>query len=144
MQNNELSLYSPYEMIIKLKKLIKHIEKVQAEMDGKITHAQARIIFPIIRDDKGYTIQELADIGGVTKGLVSRAIADLENKGYVERDKKTLDQDRNYKIILSAKGQEFIAEKKLRMHEVSNKWNGKITHDDLKTFVKVLNLVTEV
>lgn len=136
--------FQPEEVIIKLKKLIKTIERISSDMDsGGITRSQVRVIFPIIKDDKGYTIQELADIGGVTKGLVSRTIADLEAKGFVQRDKEKETQDRNIKIILTAKGSEFVAEKKAKMHQVSNKWGGKITFDEMNTFWKVLVVLTE-
>ena len=142
--SKEKQHYSPDEVIIKLKKLIKHIERIQSDMDSnEITHAQARIIFPIIRDGMGYTIQELADIGGVTKGLVSRTIADLETKGFVQREKKSIDQDRNYKIILALKGQEFLTKKKIQVQEVTNQWKGKLTHEDLATFMRVLTIMTD-
>lgn len=136
--------YSPDEVIVRLKKLIKTIEKMQADMDSEITHAQVRVIFPIIKDNQGYTIQELADLGGVSKGLVSRTISDLEGKGYVERDKIKENQDRNIKIILSAKGQELVTKKKAHMQEVSNKWKDRLTHNDLESFMKVLNVITEI
>jgi len=136
--------YEPEEVIIKLKKLIKVIERISADMDeGELTRAQIRIIFPIIRHGKGYTVQELADMGGVTKGLVSRTITDLEAKGFVQRDKKTENQDRNIKIVLTEKASQFVAEKKAKMQQVSGKWQGKITHEDLHAFFKVLNVVTE-
>ena len=140
---NEQFHYPPEEVIIKLKKLVKMIEKMQSDTCNEITHAQGRVIFPIIKDEKGYTIQELADIGGVTKGLVSRVVADLEGKGLVERDKKTERQDRNYKIILSEKGQNLVSCKKEQMQEASGKWFGKITHNDINTFIKVLDAFTE-
>ena len=140
---NEIKPSSPEEIISKLKKLIKIIEQQQADMGNEITHAQARIIFPIIKDSKGYTIQELSDMCGVTKGLVSRTIADLEEKGYVERDKKTENQDRNFKIILSTKGQQFVSEKKAQAQEGFSKWKGKITHEDMIAFMKVLDVVTD-
>ena len=137
--------YSPDEVIIKLKKVIKLIEKMQDDMkDDGITHAQARVIFPIIRDERGFTIQELANIGGVTKGLVSRTISDLEKKGIVEREKKSADQDRNFKIVLAKKGLDFVESKKTQMQEVSSKWSGKITHEDLETFMRVLDAFTEM
>lgn len=135
--------YSPEEVIIKLKKLIKIIERVQSGCTSEITHAQARVIFPIIRDGRGYTMQELADIVGVTKGLVSRTITDLESKGYVERDKISKNQDRNYNIILSTRGQELVTQKMMQMKKVSNQWGGKITHNDMLNFKKVLDILTE-
>lgn len=136
--------YEPEDLIIRLKKLIKIVENISADMDtGELTRAQLRIIFPIIKTGKGYTIQELADIGGVTKGLVSRTIADLEVKGFVRRDKKSENQDRNIKIILTEKAKKIAAEKKSKMQEVSGKWNGKITHQELHIFFKVLSIVTE-
>lgn len=136
--------YEPEELIIRLKKLIKLVENISADMDtGELSRAQLRIIFPIIKSGRGYTIQELADIGGVTKGLVSRTIADLETKGFVWRDKKSESQDRNIKIFLTEQTKEIAAEKKSKMQEVSEKWNGKITHQELHTFFKVLTIITE-
>lgn len=136
--------FQPEEVIIKLKKLIKTIERISSDMDsGGITRAQVRIIFPIFMDDRGYTIQELADTGGVTKGLVSRTISYLETKGFVQRDKISENQDRNIKIVLTENGKKYVAEKKTKMREVSNKWNGKITHDEMHTFWKVLVALTE-
>lgn len=137
--------FEPEEVIIRLKKLIKHIEQISAYMDSaEITRSQFRIIFPIIKNETGYTIQELADIGGVTKGLVSRTISDLEAKGFVERDKVSENQDRNIKIVLTKKGKHFVAEKKSKMMEVSSKWKGKITHEEMHTFGKVLTVLTDM
>lgn len=141
---NEIKYLSPQEIIVKLKMLIKIIEQSQGDIGNEITHAQARVIFPIIKDGKGYTIQELSDMGGVTKGLVSRTIADLEEKGYVERDKKTENQDRNFKIILSVKGQQFVTDKKAQMQKDFDKWHRKLKHEDLLAFIKVLDVVTDM
>lgn len=136
---------SPDEIIVKLKKLIKLIDQVQQDNKNyDITPAQARILFPIIKYERGYTIQALANIGGVTKGLVSRTITVLESKGYVERDKKTANQDRNYNIILSEKGKVLAAEKKAKMQEIFKNLEGRITHKDMESFVRVLDTLTEI
>ena len=136
-------MIAPEEMIIRLRKLIKNIEHIQENFGDEITHSQLRVIFPIIRDSKGYTIQELSDMAGVSKGLGSRVIADLEGKGFVERDKKTENQDRNYQIILSAKGQKFVADKKMKMLEISSQLQGQITEEEFRVFSKVLFALTE-
>ena len=136
--------YEPEEVVIMLKKLIKVIEQFSADLDlGEVTRAQLRIIIPIIKDAKGYTIQELADIGGVTKGLVSRAISDLEAKGLVERAKEFENQDRNIKIVLTEQGTKFTSEKLAKVRESTTKWKDKITHDEIHTFIKVLAVLTD-
>lgn len=136
---------SPDEIIAKMKKLIKIINQVQKDSRNKeITPAQARILFPIFKYERGFTIQELANIGGVTKGLVSRTITILENKGYVERDKKTVSQDRNYNIILSEKGKVLATNKKAEMQEIVKNFKGRITHKDMESFIKVLDTFIEI
>ncbi|MCL2540464.1 MAG: MarR family winged helix-turn-helix transcriptional regulator [Firmicutes bacterium] len=142
--DKEIESLPPEEVIVKLKKLIKIIEHAQADLGSEITHAQARIIFPIWRDGKGYTIVELAKAGSVTKGLVSRTIADLEAKGYVERQKESANQDRNYKIVLTPKAHALARKHKAKMQKVSGKWNGKLTKDDFETFIRVLNIITDI
>lgn len=136
---------SPDEIVVKLKNLIKIIEKIQRDEKERddITPAQARIIYPIVKYERGFTIQELADMGGVTKGLVSRTIALLESKGFVERDKKREEQDRNYNIILRWKGKLFAERKKSKMNEVLQGFDGQITHEDMENFVRVLDVFTE-
>ena len=134
---------SPDEIIIKLKKLIKKIEHGQTETEcGGVTHAQVRIVFPIIRDGKGYSMQELSETVGVDKALVSRTITHLEDKGFVERDKKEGSIERNYKILLTEKGRRFFAEKKAQVKETFKKRFGDITMEELRIFKKVLDKLT--
>jgi len=135
-------MFSPEEIIAKLKKLIKIIKQQQVDM-GEITSAQSRIIFPIFRDGKGYTMHELAKMSGVTKGLVSRTIADLEAKGFVERCKTSEKQDRNFKIVLSEKAKQLAAEKMQQAKKNFDKWQSRLKHEDFETFIKVLVIITE-
>lgn len=134
---------TPEEFIIKLKKLIKIVEKHQTMMEGEVTPAQIRIIFPIVKTGNGHTMQELAELAGVDKALVSRAIADLESKELVERDKKADSSERNYKIILSEKGQKFVTEKKQQHEKHFEKWRGKFTKEEMLIFKKVLDKLVE-
>ncbi|MCL2679075.1 MAG: MarR family transcriptional regulator [Dehalococcoidia bacterium] len=134
---------SPDEIIMQLKKTIRLAERIQLRLQNEeITPAQTRVLFPIIRDDCGYTIQELSTMGGITKGLVSRVIADLEGKGFVERDGKNKGQTRGIKIILSPKGLDFAKKKKAQMHETEKRLDGKITRDDMATFYRVLEVLS--
>jgi len=142
MKDEHIPLYQPEKLIAKLKLLIRKAERFQESMCEEITRSQARIIFPIVCGE-GHTIQELANINGVAKSLVSRTIADLEKKGYVERDKKTQDQDRNYNIILTPKGQELHERKKAQAIKLSTWLDDKLKHEDMQTFLKVLDIITD-
>ena len=134
---------TPEEIIIKLKKLIKLIEHHQSDFKKcGITPAQARIIFPIIKNNHGYTMQELTELACVDKALVSRAIAGLEKNGFVEREKKTA-HEKNYKIVLSERGTKIVSEKLEKHHAEFGKWHEKFTKEELLTFSKVLNRLTE-
>lgn len=135
---------SPEEIIIRLKKLIKKLEQLQTHMkQSGITPAQARIIFPIAKNNVGYTMQELTELAGVDKALVSRAIADLETKGIVERDKQDDNERRNYKIILSAKGKALILEHHRKHKEKFVHWKEKFTEAEIKIFANMLNRLVE-
>jgi DNA-binding MarR family transcriptional regulator len=137
--------YAAFELAIKLKKLMKKIERVQADVEcGGITYAQERIIFPIIRDEKGYTIQELAEAGGVAKSLVSRVVADLVAGGYLKRDKKSESQDRNYKIILTDKGRAFVEKKNARVLEVTTRWFSGIEPEFLYKFNAMVDAMLDM
>jgi len=138
-----MKLLSPEEIVIRLKKLIKRIEHFDWEFkDIGITRSQIRIIFPIIKDGCGYSMHELSELTGVDKALVSRTIADLEGKGYVERCKKT-ENERNYKIILSEKGREFCEVQRAKVKELSGKWLNGVTKDEFFQFFNVLDRLTE-
>ncbi|MDR0850449.1 MAG: MarR family transcriptional regulator [Christensenellaceae bacterium] len=132
------------EIVIKLKKLIRKIEQKQADMDDcQITSAQARIIFPIIKNGKGYSMSELTEIAGVDKALVSRAISDLETKEIVERDKKSDSNERNYKINLTPKGNKIFSERLDKYRAEFERWRSKFTFEQLRTFRDVLDMLTE-
>jgi len=139
MSENKIQ-YLAYDIGIKMRKLMKKIEAVQTVLvDKEITRSEERIIFPIIKDERGHTIQELSDLGGVDKGLVSRTISRLEANGFVTRDKETATQDRNYKIILTSKGKEFIDNKNARVLEVLNKWFENIPLEFVQKFSEMLD-----
>ena len=135
--------YPPEEIVVRLKMLIKTIEGLQEKFGDDVSHAQLRILFPIIKNDRGYTIQELSDMAGVTKGFGSRTVADLEAKGIVQREKLTANQDRNFKIVLSPKGHDLVEERKKHIREISGSWEGKISRDEFYTFGKVLFTLTD-
>ncbi|MCL2756373.1 MAG: MarR family transcriptional regulator [Firmicutes bacterium] len=136
--------YVAFEIGIKMKKLMKKIEHVQNVLeDDDITIAQERVIFPLFRDERGYTIQELATMGGFAKSLVSRTITDLESKGYVRRDKVSENQDRNIKIVLTEKGKQFVEKKNERVLEVLYKWFANIPPETVQEFSSMLDVLLE-
>jgi len=135
---------TPEEVIVKLRRLIKKIENICAEIDrSEITQSQMRVIFPIVRDGCGYSMQELSEIACVDKALVSRAISDLEAKGIVERDKEQGSTERNYKIILSQRGEEFFAKQKEKADQLKKRWFSDVTEDEMCDFVRTLNKLIE-
>jgi len=137
--------YLAYDIGIKLRKLMKKIDQVQTVLiDDEMTRSEERIIFPIIKDERGYTIQELSEMGGVAKSLASRTISSLEHKGFVRRDKATEEQDRNYKIVLTEKGNNFVQEKNERVIEVLYTWFSKIPVEFIKTFDGMLDTLLEI
>ena len=139
----EKELLPPEEVIIKLKKLIKIIEHHQSDFEkSDITPAQTRIIFPIIKYNRGHTMQELTEHAGVDKALVSRAVAGLESKGLVEREKKTTGE-KNYKIVLTAKAQKLVEEKFAKHRTEFQNWHERFTESEIITFFKVLKRLTE-
>ncbi|MCL2862044.1 MAG: MarR family transcriptional regulator [Firmicutes bacterium] len=136
--------YIAFEIAIKMKKLMNKIEKVQSILECEdMSFAQERIIFPIFRDEKGYSIQELSHEGGIAKSLVSRTVADLEKRGFVMRDKKSINQDRNYKIILTEKGKKFVENKNERVLEVTDKWFGNFSKEFLFSFNGMLDTLID-
>ena len=135
---------SPEDIVIKLKKLIKKIEQSHHHFKNPlVSRSQARIIFPIIKNQNGHSIQELSNITSVDKALVSRTIADLEKKGIVQRDKEVTSNERNYKIILAPKGQELLLEHAKKVKEFSLEWFNNVTKEELFTFHDILCRLTE-
>ena len=135
---------TPEELVIRLKKLVKKIEQSYKHFENPlISRSQARIIFPIVKDQQGYSIQELSDILSVDKALVSRTVADLEKKGVVQRDKAASSNERNYKIILAKKGNELLSEHKKKAKEFSDIQLNGLTKDELFAFHDVLCRLTD-
>ncbi len=131
---------SPDEIVIQLRKLIKKIEQTGTLLESsEITRSQIRIIFPIIHDEQGYSMKELCEISGNDKAFVSRTIAEVESKGLIERDKATDSNERNYKIILSKKGKEFVAAQKLKIQQTKIKMLNGVTKDELEIFIRILD-----
>jgi len=139
-----MRFHSPEEMVISLKKLIKKIEQMESEFgNAEITRSQARILFPIIKDRKGYSIQELSNVLHVDKALVSRAITDLETKGIVEREKTADYVIKNHKIVLTPKGNVICESQKEKVREARDKWFNGITKNEIIQFLTVLKKLTE-
>ncbi len=134
---------SPDELVIKLKKLIKKIEGIQRQIVCvDITPSQVRVIFPILKTGQGFTMQELSERGGIDKALVSRVIADLEQKGIVRRDNKKLDvAERNCKILLTPKGEEINNNIRHSLNKIKNSFDGVVTAHDMEHFVNTLNVL---
>lgn len=130
------------DIVIHLKKLIKRIEQIQADLtdsDINITPAQARVIYPIVRDGKGYTLQELAWKVGVDKAFVSRTITDLEAKGIVVRDHKEGCNGRyKNKIFLSDKEEKKVAQFIEKHNGQCANWWRQFTDEELAVLLKVL------
>jgi DNA-binding MarR family transcriptional regulator len=124
------------EVMIAFNRFRKTMEQFHCDLpkDLEITHAQGRIIFPIVRHERGFTIKELSQFGGVDKALVSRTITDLETKGIVFRD--------GHNILLSKKGHEISESVKKNVHEHFKIWAGA-HNDDLKTLIDILNKLAE-
>jgi len=126
------------DIIFKLKKLIKKLEKVSTSLDfDEVTRSQLRIIYPIISDGRGYSMLELATKAEVDKAFVSRTIADLEKKGFVERDNDAGARS-NYNIILTDKAKQFVLERRAVVQTISNESFGGITLEELQHFNKLL------
>ena len=134
---------SPDELVIKLKKLIKKIEGIQRQIVCvDITPSQVRVIFPILKTGQGFTMQELSERGGIDKALVSRVIADLEQKGIVRRDNKKLDvAERNCKILLTPNGEEINNNIRHSLNKIKNSFDGVVTAHDMEHFVNTLNVL---
>jgi len=138
--------FTPEEIIMKLKKLIKKIEHIQAVVKGiviDITPSQGRIIHPIVKGGKGYSIQELSEHASVDKALVSRTIADLESKGYVEREKTADNIVKNHKIVLSEKGRKLFLGTLKPHREEFEKWLRQFTEVELLNFILMLDKLTQ-
>ena len=80
--------------------------------------------------------------GGIDKALVSRVIADLEQKGIVRRDNKKLDvAERNCKILLTPKGEEINNNIRHSLNKIKNSFDGVVTAHDMEHFVNTLNVL---
>ena len=143
-QKIKLKDISPDELVIKLKKLIKKIELTQKQVyHQSITPAQVRVIFPIFKTGRGYSMQELSEIGGIDKALVSRVVADLEKKDIVRRDNKKFDvAERNCKILLTTKGEQINKNLKQNFAKVRESFGiCNITRSEMEQFVNILNVL---
>jgi len=59
------------------------------------------------------------------------------------RDKKSINQDRNYKIILTEKGKKFVENKNERVLEVTDKWFGNFSKEFLFSFNGMLDTLID-
>ena len=133
------------EIIIRLKKLTKRLEKIQkAACNNDITLAQARLVFPIYRDSRGYSMQELSELCGVDKAFVSRVVAHLESVGFVEKDREVESNTRNYKIKLTEKGQCFFDERKVLRSPKFDEWRKTVSMEELRTFMRILDKIAGI
>jgi len=137
--------YDSAEVVIaKLKKLIKKIEQATASFDSDlISRSQIRVILPIIKDNKGYSMQELSELGSIDKALVSRTITDLEQKNIVARDKEKDSTVRNYQIILTPYGKELFDSYRTKAKELSVEWLNGVSIEELAQFKNTLYKLTE-
>lgn len=135
--------YTPDEILIKLKKFIKVFKHFYRQVaNTEITPAQTIILTPIIKNARGYSIQELAHLNNIDKAFVSRVVTELESKNIVERDKEAGSPERNYKIILSPKGQKIVAEELDKIKKISGSILAGISPDELRIFWEVLDKLT--
>lgn len=130
------------DIVVRLKKLIKRIEGTYKLLESEeVTRGQLRVIVPIIKDGKGYSMAELAEMTSTDKGLVSRTIADLERNGIVQRDKSD-NIGKNFKIILTPKGQAYFDDKISKYRQAAPFWVNRVTAQEIETFKDILEKVT--
>ncbi len=84
-------------------------------------------------------MKELSEISWKDKAFVSRTIAEVESKGLIERDKVADSNERNYKIILSKKGKEFVVTQKKKIQKSTSKMLNGVTEDEIEIFVSILD-----
>ena len=99
--------------------------------DGtKMTTIEAHTLKHICQHN-GVTLTDIVNYWGSTKGTVSTQITNLENKGYVRREKcKINEEHRNFDLKETA---EFI-----------DKWLDKYTAEDMMKFIEYMQFYIDV
>lgn len=92
-------------VISKINRYIQKIERNEMVKRG-YKGAFAQYLAVLKRCEDGLTSSELCDICDKDKAAVSRIIAEMEEKGLIEREKKNVRSYRS-KIVLTGKGKEI-------------------------------------
>jgi DNA-binding MarR family transcriptional regulator len=110
---------------------------------ANITFEQMGVLFFIVlKSDQEIIQQDLAAMLNKNKSAVLRTIDLLEKKGYVKR--KSVPNDRRKNIIESTlSGVKIVKEALRTSHKFEKEYTRKISERDIKTCMKVLNIIQQ-
>lgn len=102
--------------------------------------AHVMCLFYLRASENGLTVTELAKACGVNKAFVSRVTAELLEKNYISREKKT-ENTYNVKYLLAEKGQKITDRINEKLNDVFKNIDKDITPEKLAVFNEVLTLL---
>ena len=134
-----ISRFEQFTMIISgIYRRLQKIEKAEMIKHG-YKGAFAQYLATLSRYEEGLTSSELCEICDKDKAAVSRIIAEMEEKGLVQREKKVVRSYRS-KITLTEKGKEIADFVKKRAEEAVCAVSGEVmTEKDRETFYQTLD-----
>lgn len=95
-----------------------------AVREYQISNTHIQLLLVLGNYEEGISMHMLSELMYVDNALVTRSIKDLEQLGFLFRNRKTV-KERKYRICLTEKGQKL----KVHLEEVTNKiWNNLKSH----------------
>ncbi len=107
---------------------------------GELRGPHLRYLF-VLKDHGPMTLKELTSRAGHDKAHTTRIIADLTEKGYVE---KTTPGERGFEIDLTKKGRETFVYCDRLFAEMEQKIMSRLTPEDIATVSRVIKIIQEV
>lgn len=141
MEHKELSL--GMQIGKTMHSIVKVMKKRYNELSGEsLTMDQFGILHAIKIKDEEVILKDMADMIGKDKSAILRKIDSLEEKGMIRRVEDKIDRRRNF-LMITKRGEKVIQdffeiEKKLAQELLEG-----ISEEDLQTFYKVMNHITD-
>ncbi len=105
-------------------------------------YARFLILFILDRFGNGLSLTELKSCINYDKGTVTRAVNELQRKGYVVK-KRNIDDKRARKIELTPKGYKFNKNEKIFRQKLFRKITEGLKEHELASFEYVLEKISE-
>ena len=135
--------FSPFVLFIeRISKNIKRVADAKMEPYG-LRSSHIMCILQLAKSEGGLTSTALSDACGVDKAFISRIVAELMEKNYVEKDEKNAKGKYKTKLILTAQGREIYGVINEALEECFKEVDSKITMKKLEVFYSVLSEIDE-